>query len=285
MLDKKIYETGVFPTWCPGCGNFGIWNALKRAYAELELNPKDIFMVFGIGCSGNGVNFFNCYSFHALHGRTLPVATGTRLTNNKLNVVAAGGDGDGYGIGVGHFIHSLRRNLNITYIVHNNQVYGLTTGQTSPTSARGFKTKSTPAGVIEQPLNPLALAIDCGGTFVARGYAGDMLNLAKIFVEAIEHVGFSLVDVLQPCVTWNKVNTYAWYKDKVYKLDDVGHDPTDKDEAYRKAWEWGDKIPTGVFYKSQNPTYESELPQIAKTPLFKHDISSVDIAGILNEFY
>ena len=271
-------------TWCPGCGNFGILAAIKNAIVALGLEPHNVLIVGGIGCSAKDCQWVRTYGFHSLHGRPVPVATGARLANIKLNVIAVSGDGDGYGIGMGHFIHAMRRNINITYLVHNNQVYGLTTGQASPTTERGIITKSTPDGVIENPVDPLTLAISGGATFVARGYAGDPQHLSKIIAEGIAHKGFAVIDILQPCVTFNHHNTYEWYKQRVYKLEDEKHDVHDKKKAYDKAEEWGDKIPIGVFYKVNKPTLEDNLPQIKDKPLVEHDIMHIDISKSLKEF-
>lgn len=284
MAKPEEFNTPYFPTWCPGCGNFGIWNGLKKALSELELAPKDVAIVYGIGCSGNMNNFINTYAFHAIHGRTLPVATGIKLANHKLQVIAVAGDGDSYGIGIAHFVHAMRRNLNLTHIVHNNMVYGLTTGQTSPTSGRGFVTKSTPRGVIEEAVNPLALAISAGATFIARGFAGDMLGLTELLKEAIQHQGFSLVDVFQPCVTFNHVNTYQWYKKRLYKLEEEGYKPDDKYQAFSKSQEWGERIPIGIFYQESRKTYEDELPALAQSPLVEQDIEDIDITQAIKEF-
>jgi 2-oxoglutarate/2-oxoacid ferredoxin oxidoreductase subunit beta len=269
------------PDWCPGCGNFGILNALKRALIELNLEPKDVVTVAGIGCSGKTPQWLNTYSIHTLHGRSLPVATGIKLANGELNVIAVGGDGDGYGIGMGHFIHTMRRNIDITYLVFNNMVYGLTTGQTSPTSEKGFVTKSTPFGVIEVPVNPLTLAISTGATYVARGYAGDIVHLSKLIADGIRHKGFAVIDILQPCVSFNRKNTYDWYQKLVRKLPE-DYNPSDKRAAMAKAEEWGETtgIPIGVFYKEERPTYSDELPQLA-TPLVKQGVEGVDVSKLM----
>jgi len=229
-------------------------------------------------------HWINTYGFHGIHGRPLPIATGAKLANNNLTVIAVGGDGDGYGIGIGHFIHSMRRNLNITYIVTNNQVYGLTTGQTSPTSDKGFATKSTPTGVIEVPINPIALAIASGATYISRGFSKEMRHLTKLIVDGLKHKGFTLVDVLQPCVTFNRKNTYDWFSERVYKLEEKGHNVTDKQAAFLKALEWNDRIPIGLFYKETKPTYEDELAQIVEMPLVKQRIEDIDIRHLMDEF-
>ncbi len=283
-LKKSDYNTSRRPTWCIGCGNFGIWNSAKSAFVELGLYPHEILIVYGIGCSGNGANFIKSYAFHTLHGRTLPVATGAKLANHKMHVLVMGGDGDGVGIGGNHFIHTCRRNIDITYIMHDNRIYGLTTGQTSPTSRQGFQSKSTPSGVIETGINPVALALTTGATFVARGYSGDTKQLSEIISMAMTHKGFSFIDVLQPCVTFNKVDTYEAYNQSVYKLDeDKGYDKSDLMQAIKKSMET-DKIATGIFYQTSKPTYEENLKQIERKPLVDHIISDIDITKVLLKF-
>lgn len=272
------------PTWCPGCGDYGILLALKYAIVELDIEPENIVIVSGIGCSGKLPHWIRTYGLHGIHGRVLPVASAIKLSNHKLTVFGVAGDGDGYGIGMCHFIHTMRRNIDMTYIVHNNLIYGLTTGQTSPTSEKGTRTKSTPSGVIEIPVNPIALAISTGATFVARGFAGDVKHLKSIIVEAVKHRGFSLIDILQPCVTFNRVNTYDWYKQRVYDLQAEGYNPEDRHKAFMKAQEWGERIPIGIFYKVLLPTYEDELPQIRHTPLVEQSIQDIDISKLMDEF-
>jgi 2-oxoglutarate ferredoxin oxidoreductase subunit beta len=226
---------------------------LQRACAELNLENHNLMLVSGIGCSSNLPGFFKSYGMHSLHGRSLPVATGCKIGNHEMKVIACGGDGDGYGIGQGHFVHSIRRNINLTYIVMNNSIYGLTTGQTSPTSEMGMKTKSTPMGNPENQLNPLAIALAAGCGFVARGFSGDVNHLKGLFTQAIAYPGFALVDVFSPCVTFNKQNTFGWYKERVYKLEDKGHDSSNWEAAMARTKEWGDKIPVGLFYKNPSP--------------------------------
>ncbi len=270
--------------WCPGCGNYSILMALKQALVEGNYEPHKTVISSGIGCSGKIPHFVKTYGFESLHGRALPPATGIKLANHELNVIAMGGDGDGYGIGVGHLVHNLRRNINITYIVHDNQIYGLTKGQTSPTSEQGTKTKSTPHGVLEEPVNPMALALsmDCG--FVARTYSGDVNHMKKIFLEAMKYKGFAIVDVFQQCVSFNPINTTAFYRERVYDLQEEGHDVTNKEAAFKKSLEWGKRIPIGIFYKVEKPTYEDGLPQIKEKPLCKQDISDVDVDDLLEAF-
>jgi 2-oxoglutarate ferredoxin oxidoreductase subunit beta len=254
------FRSKVAPDWCPGCGDFGVLSALQKAASNLAIRPKDLMVVSGIGCSSNLPGFIRSYGFHSLHGRSIAVATGMKLGNPDLNVVVTGGDGDGFGIGVGHFIHAMRRNVNLTYIVMNNQIYGLTTGQASPTTSRNHKTKSTPHGNLENPLNPEGIALMAGASFVSRGFSGDGAGLAKIMERAISHKGFSLVVVMSPCVTYNKLNTYAWFRERAYQLENEGHDVNNFELALKKSMEWDNRIPLGVFYETDKPVYE-ELEQ------------------------
>jgi 2-oxoglutarate ferredoxin oxidoreductase subunit beta len=264
-LTIDFYDGPVDPDWCPGCGDFGVLNAMKRAALKLELLPHELMFVSGIGCSSNLPGFIHSYGVHSLHGRSVPIATGIKLANPDLNVVITGGDGDGYGIGMGHFIHAVRRNLDLTYVVMDNQIYGLTTGQASPTTMKEVRTKTTPLGNAERPINPLALAIVSGATYVARGFSGNTRQLADLFAGAIAHKGFALVDVFSPCVTFNRVNTYAWFKKRVYDLaEEESYDPGDAEAALGKAFEWGDRIPLGLVYQSQQPTYEESDPVLGR---------------------
>jgi 2-oxoglutarate ferredoxin oxidoreductase subunit beta len=272
--------------WCPGCGNFPILNAVKRALVDLQLEPFQVLIVSGIGQASKLPHYLKCNTFNGLHGRTLPVATGAKLANHDLTVLAISGDGDGYGEGGNHFIHAMRRNPDITYIVHNNQVYGLTKGQASPTSDYGFVTKTTPFGSIEPAENPIALAIASDCPFVARGFAGDIDHLTSIIVEAIRHRGFSLVDVLQPCVTFNKKNTYQWYRERVYKVnEDKDYNPWDKISAFKKGQEWGERIPVGIIFRVERKTLIEQLPAIKETPLVAQRIDSTSFSRLLEEFY
>ena len=252
--ESKTREVFVDPDWCAGCGDFGVLRSLKKATTDKELKPHQMLLISGIGCSSNLVGFIYAYGVHSLHGRALPVATGAKLANHNLKVVITGGDGDGYGIGVGHFIHAARRNLDLTYIVMDNEIYGLTTGQASPTTAEGHKTKTTPRGNVEMPINPLALALTTGATFVARGFSGQPAQLSSLIEQGIAHKGFALIDVFSPCVTYNKVNTYNWFKERVYKLDDEEPDAdiTDFSYAMTKAMEFESRIPIGLMYKIEN---------------------------------
>jgi len=281
MVTLEDLKTPEKNTWCPGCGNFGILVAFKSALVQVGLERDQVVIVSGIGCHGKMVNHVNVNGFHGIHGRVLPLATGIKLANPNLTVVGFAGDADCYDEGWEHFTHAIRRNINITLIVHNNMVLGLTTGQATATSQQGFKTKSTPFGVIPPMLNPMAHALVSNGTFVARGFAGDVRHLTGLMVEAIKHRGFSFLDVLQPCVTFNYLNTYNWFKERVYKLEEEGHDYADKQRALEKSFEWGDRIPIGIFYKEERLTYRDSLPHVKDTPLTKLPIEDIDITPIL----
>ncbi len=287
MATVEDFTVKEKPQWCPGCGNFAIQMAIKGALSECGIEPHQSVIVSGIGCSGKMPHFLRSYGFESLHGRVLPPASGMHLANHELTVIGVGGDGDGYGIGMGHFIHIMRRNYNLTYIVHDNQVYGLTTGQAAPTTQRGVKTKTTPYGNIEEPVHPLPLALTMGATYVARGFAGDMKHLTSLVAGAIRHKGFALIDVLQPCVTFNKVNTYQYWQQRVYKLEESGHSTSDYAKALEKAnedWKTNfEKVPIGLFFKEDKPTYESELPQL-KVPLVKQELKPVGLEEAMGEF-
>jgi len=272
-LPIQAYEGLIDPDWCPGCGDFGVLKSLKMAAGRLGIAPKDLMIVSGIGCSSNLPGFIHSYGVHSLHGRAVAVAEGIKLGNHGLNVVVTGGDGDGYGIGIGHFIHAMRRNIDITYIVMNNQIYGLTTGQASPTTMKDMRTKSTPRGNAEMPINPIALALVSGATYVARGFSGEPEHMARLIAGAIAHRGFSLIDVFSPCVTYNKINTYPFFKQRVYKLeDDADYASSDTGMALNRSFEWGDKIPIGVFYKEDIPIYEDSEPVLQKGPLVHQEL-------------
>jgi 2-oxoglutarate/2-oxoacid ferredoxin oxidoreductase subunit beta len=248
----KDFKGKADPDWCPGCGDFGVLTALKQALVELNLRPHQVMTISGIGCSSNLPGYVSTYGMHTLHGRALAVATGAQLANHDLKIIVTGGDGDGYGIGGNHFVHSMRRNVDLTYIVMNNQIYGLTTGQISPTSTKGMKTKSTPAGSVENPIFPVSLAIAAGATYVARGYTGQVKHLVDLIKGGIQHKGFALIDAFSPCVTFNLDNTHEFFKHRTKKLEDMGHDPTDFAAAIQKSYEWGDEIPIGLFWKRED---------------------------------
>jgi 2-oxoglutarate ferredoxin oxidoreductase subunit beta len=262
----KEFKGKVNPDWCVGCGDFGVLNALQRALFELELKPHEILAVSGIGCSSNLPGYLNAYGMHTLHGRSLPFATGAKLGNHELTVIATGGDGDGYGIGGNHLMHTARRNLNLTYLVMNNQIYGLTTGQVSPTSRPDMKTKSTPFGNLEYPINPITSAIMNGATYVARGYSADPKHLVGLMKGAIQHQGFALVDIFSPCVTFNHDNNFAFFKPRIRKLEDEDHDTSDWKAACEKAMAWGDEIYIGLFHENDRPSLDSMEMVIADGP-------------------
>jgi 2-oxoglutarate/2-oxoacid ferredoxin oxidoreductase subunit beta len=265
QLMKDSYKGKIHPDWCPGCGDFSVLSALQTALFELGLQPHQVVVISGIGCSSNLPGFINTYGMHTLHGRSLAVGTGLKLANHELKVICVGGDGDGYGIGGNHFLHTMRRNVDITYIVMDNQIYGLTTGQTSPTSAKGMKTKSTPHGSVENPINPMPLAMVGGATYVARGFSGKQKHLVEILKGAITHKGFSLVDVFSPCVTYNKDNTYQWFNPRIKMLEEQKHDPSDFQGALQKAYQFDEEIPIGLLYKN------SELPSLEDLEPVLHD--------------
>ncbi len=283
-MKPEDYTTKEELVWCPGCGNYSILIALKQALAELNCKKEDVVIVSGIGCSGKYFQYVDTYGIESIHGRALPVAMGIKLANNNLKVIVIGGDGDGYGIGMAHFVHHMRRNIDLTYIVCDNQIYGLTTGQTSPTSNLGVKTKSTPRGNIEEPVNPLGIALSSGATYIARGFSAEIDHLKNLIKGAIMHRGFSFVDIFQPCVTFNKHNTYKWFQERVYKLEENGYDPTTEDDAFRHAIDLK-KLAIGLFYIEEKPPYDSLLPQIFKKPLVEQKISNVNIKDLLKEFY
>ena len=275
---------GLKPAWCPGCGNFGILRALNKALVELGIEPHQVLLVSGIGQAGKLPHYTRGNVFNSLHGRPVPPAIGAKIANPGLVVIAISGDGDGYGEGGNHFIHAARRNHDITYLVHNNQVYGLTKGQASPTSDPGFVTKTTPYGA-SNPINPIALAIVSGATFVGRSFAGDIEHLSSLIKKGITHKGFALIDILQPCPSFNHKNTFQWYRERVYKLEDEdGYDPGDKKAALEKALEWGERIPIGVIYKKESPTYEEQLPALSKGALVTQKIDPTRAKKLLAEF-
>lgn len=273
-------------TWCPGCGNFGIFNAMKKAFETLGLDREKTVQVTGIGCSSKIAQYTNLYRIETLHGRTMPVATGVKLANHELTVIVNGGDGDGMGLGMGHFVHTARRNLDISYFIHNNQIYGLTKGQSSPTSELGAVTKFSPAplGNVERPVNIVRLALSVGATFVARSFAGDINHLSAMMMAAIQHPGFAVLDILQPCVSFNKLNSYEWYQKRIYRLDSQpGYDPANLQQALEVGAEWGEKIPLGVFFRQQRLTLEESLPQLQKESLAAKPIGKADLHPLMTE--
>lgn len=285
MVTVEDFHSDDPIAWCPGCGNFSILKSLKQALVDIQQQPHELVIVSGIGQAPKTPHYLRCNCFNGLHGRTLPVATGIKLVNHKLTVLAQGGDGDGYGEGGNHFLHAMRRNIDITYLVHNNQVYGLTKGQASPTSEYGAVTKTTPRGTLSPAYNPISLAIASDCSFVARGFSGEIDHLAGLIKEGIQHKGFALIDILQPCVSFNRVNTFKWYSERVYKLEtDLQYDAQDRLHAFQKAQEWGDKIPIGIFYRHQRPTLEEQIQAIAEQPLVTQKTDPGAFSELLEAF-
>lgn len=270
-MNEKAFDAGSETAWCPGCGNFGILNLLKKALSELDLAPEQVVLVSGIGQAAKTPHYLRANFFNGLHGRALPPATGIKVSNPGLTVIAESGDGDMYGEGGNHFMHTIRRNPNITNIVHNNMVYGLTKGQASPTTSKGFKTSVQVGGVIAEPFNPMAVAIALNASFVARAFVGNAEHTKEILKKAILHKGYALIDIFQPCVTFNKTNTYAWFRENTYIMDD-SHNPHDRNAAMSKAFET-EKLPLGVFYVNEKTTFEESTGMYAESadPLWKRE--------------
>jgi len=282
MIPLERY--GEFETaWCPGCGNFAIGKALKKALSMLDLPPHKVLICSGIGQAAKSPHYLRCNCFNGLHGRSLPPAQGAALSNTELTVLAESGDGCSYGEGGNHFLAAMRRNVTMTYLVHDNQIYGLTKGQASPTTAQGQPTKFQPKGVASMPFNPIAVAVTMDVPFVARGYAAETDHLAGLIVQAVQHPGFALVDILQPCVSFNKVNTYAWYKERCYKLGPE-HDPTDRTAAMHKAQEFGERIPIGVIYKGNRPPFEGFIDPRVRRPLATSRPDMAKLASLLETY-
>lgn len=274
MATFKEFRNNVKPNWCPGCGDFSVQAAIQRAAANVGLEPEQLAVISGIGCSGRISGYINAYGLHGIHGRALPIAQGVKLANRDLTVVASGGDGDGFAIGMGHTVHAIRRNINMTYIVMDNQIYGLTKGQTSPRSSEGFKTKSTPEGSIETTLSPLEIALSAGATFVAQSFSSDLKQLTSLIEQGIQHEGFSLINVFSPCVTFNKVNTYDWFKENIVNLETVpDYDPSNRVMAMTKLMETGSMI-TGLIYQNKTKkSYENLVSGFREEPLVHQNLS------------
>jgi 2-oxoglutarate ferredoxin oxidoreductase subunit beta len=283
-VTMEDYAAASTIAWCHGCGNFGILRAVRKALVSLQIEPYQVLMVSGIGQAGKFPHYTRCHVLNELHGRPIPAATAAKIVNPELTVIAISGDGDAYGEGGNHFIHSMNRNVDITYLVHNNQVYALTKGQACPTTDLGYTTRMNPQGAWVS-LRPLALAVACDCSFVARGFAGEVDHLAKLIEMGIKHRGFALIEVLQPCITWNNKNTFQWYKQRVYKLEgEVGYDPGDRTAAFNKALEWGDRIPIGVIYQKERPLFEEYIGVSAATPLVRQKIDPLQFRDLMNEF-
>ncbi|MCE7734984.1 MAG: 2-oxoacid ferredoxin oxidoreductase [Candidatus Heimdallarchaeota archaeon] len=275
----KSFKGSVKPNWCPGCGDYGLLSATTKVLSNSGYQPHEVVMVSGIGCSSSFPHWTTAFGVHALHGRALPTATGVKLSNPDLKVIVAGGDGDGYGIGAGHFVHTARKNVDITYMVMNNQIYGLTLGQASPTSQKGQITLLTPNGVEERPVNPISLSLGAGATFVARGFSGDGKHLRYLIEEALKHPGFSFIDVLSPCVTFNRLNTFDWFKERIYKLEETDHDKSNIGDAFVRSQEWNEQIPIGIFYQKQYATF-NETDPVAKNRIIVNEPLGFKAQGI-----
>ncbi|WP_018757924.1 2-oxoacid:ferredoxin oxidoreductase subunit beta [Paenibacillus terrigena] len=287
MATFKEFRNSVKPNWCPGCGDFSIQAAIQRAAANVGLEPENLAVVSGIGCSGRISGYINAYGLHGIHGRALPIAQGVKMANRELTVIASGGDGDGFAIGMGHTVHAIRRNINITYIVMDNQIYGLTKGQTSPRSAEGFKTKSTPDGSIESTLSPLEIALSAGATFVAQSFSSDLKQLTTLIEEGMKHEGFSLINVFSPCVTFNKINTYDWFKENIVNLESIPeYDPSNRIQAMTKLMETGGML-TGLIYQDKSrKSYEDMVVGFHQEGISNQDIqiSEADFSKLVAEF-
>lgn len=287
MATFKEFRNNVKPNWCPGCGDFSVQAAIQRAAANVGLEPEQLAVISGIGCSGRISGYINAYGLHGIHGRSLPIAQGVKLANRELTVIASGGDGDGFAIGMGHTVHAIRRNLDVTYIVMDNQIYGLTKGQTSPRSAEGFKTKSTPEGSIESTLSPLEIALSAGATFVAQSFSSDLKQLTALIEAGLQHKGFSLINVFSPCVTFNKVNTYDWFKENIVNLEQFpDYDPSNRIAAMTKIMETGGMV-TGLIYQNKTrKAYDEMIVGFKEQGLAKQDLqlSREDFDKLLTEF-
>ena len=280
-MTAKIFENDFKNQWCPGCGNFGILKAMKTALEDRGLSPEKLLIVSGIGQAAKTPHFLKCNFFHSLHGRALPLALGAKLANHGLNILVSTGDGDCYGEGGNHFIHAIRRNTDLTVLVHNNQVYGLTKGQASPTSMAGMQTPLQPQGVISSPMNGPALALTMGAGFVARGFSGQVDHLARLISSAMDYKGFSVVDILQPCVSFNKINTAAWYKERVKEADN--EDPEDREQAMALASTFGETIPIGIFLNRPQPCFTDRIQGLSKGPLVSRDYDPGPVGDVIAE--
>ena len=274
------YETA----WCPGCGNFAILDCLKTALEQLGKKPSEVLLAAGIGQAAKTPQYLNANAFCGLHGRSLPAAVAAKIANESLTVIVNTGDGDSYGEGGNHFVHNIRRNVDITHFVHDNQIYGLTKGQASPTSVEGLVTGVQTDGNIHEPLNPVLLAIACGAGFVARGFTGRKEQLVSLMKQAIEYKGYALIDILQPCISFNKTNTFAWYNERVYDLE-ASHDPQDKLAAMERAMEFGEKIPLGVLYREEKCTYHRKSAVLEQgTPLLERTLEPAVMNRLIKSY-
>lgn len=288
MATLKDFRNNVKPNWCPGCGDFAVQAAIQRAAANIGLEPENLAVISGIGCSGRISGYINCYGFHGIHGRSLPIAQGVKMSNRELTVIASGGDGDGFAIGMGHTVHAIRRNINMSYIVMDNQIYGLTKGQNSPRSAKGFiNSKYTPQGSIETELAPLEMALAAGATFVAQSFSSNLKQMTMIFEEGMKHKGFSMINIFSPCVTFNKFNTYEWFKENIVDLDEIpDYDSSNRIQAMTKLMETNGML-TGIIYQNkEKQSYEEQVPGFREESLSKQNLqlSEADFSKLVAEF-
>lgn len=287
MVTFKDFRNNIKPNWCPGCGDFSIQAAIQRAAANVGLTPEKLAIISGIGCSGRISGYIHSYGFHGIHGRALPIAQGVKMANRDLTVIASGGDGDGFAIGLGHTVHAIRRNMDMTYIVMDNQIYGLTKGQTSPRSAEGFKTKSTPDGSIETVLSPLEIALSAGATFIAQSFSSNLKQLTSLIEQGIRHPGFALINVFSPCVTFNKVNTYEWFKEHIVDLEEhTGYDATNRIAAMTKIMETNSMLCGLIYQDTTKPPYEKLVKGYRQQPLAHQDLhlSPEQFGELVSEF-
>ncbi|MBU3915973.1 2-oxoacid:ferredoxin oxidoreductase subunit beta [bacterium] len=283
MVTINDYDNTYENKWCPGCGNFGVLDAMKDALVSLGKSPDQVLIISGIGQAAKTPHFLNCNLFHTLHGRALPVATGAKVANHDLTVLVNSGDGDCYGEGGNHFLNAIRRNLDITLLVHDNKVYGLTKGQASPTSDMGFVTKIQNHGVLMESFNPMVIALGLGAGFVARGFSNNRKHLSRLIQDGIRHKGISLIDILQPCVTYNKINTHAWFKKRAYDLYETDYKADNLDTAFSLAREWEEKIPIGILYQKKSPSFTERIAALKNGPLLDHTYDPKRLQAVLSD--
>jgi 2-oxoglutarate ferredoxin oxidoreductase subunit beta len=283
MLDLNDYNSDYENKWCPGCGNFGILSSMKKAFVDLGIPPQKLLIVSGIGQAAKTPHFLKCNAFHSLHGRALPIATGAKIANHDLAIVVNSGDGDCYGEGGNHLINAIRRNIDITLLVHNNMVYGLTKGQASPTSELGMVTRIQHHGVISAPLNPISFSLSLGATFIARAFSGDGDQLSKLIQAGVKHKGFSIIDILQPCVSFNHINTHAWYKSRVYDLEKTDYASDNWMNAMELSQQWDDKIPTGIIFQKESPSFTDRIDTLKESTLINKEYSEKRLSAVLSK--
>jgi len=282
MVSIENYECSYENKWCPGCGNFSILASMKDSFVRLDIPPEKLLIISGIGQAAKTPHFLKCNLFHSLHGRALAIATGAKMANHDLMIVVNSGDGDCYGEGGNHFMNAIRRNVDLTLLVHNNKVYGLTAGQASPTSDMGMKTKIQRHGVVMEPFNSLAVALSLGIGFVARGFSGNEAQLSKLIQAGMKFKGFALIDILQPCVSFNQINTFGWYKKRVYDLEEEGYTPDDFQKAISLSFQWGDRIPTGIIYRKESPSFTERIGMVKDGPLVDRRYDSGKLQELLS---